>query len=124
MHRETKINGCIDKESIFSSLRLGVIDFSAVYQWRLLMGGRLIIIAGTKLMEWHLSPGNHVFDVFDTIPRILLQSLPRARPPQLRCHQPPVMYMYSFYVIFFVKPGSINFCCNISHCENPFKRIL
>ena len=33
---------------------------------------------------------NHVFDVFDTTPLILLQPLPRARPPQLRCHKPPV----------------------------------
>ena len=34
--------------------------------------------------------GNHVFDVFDTIPVIWIQPLPRARPHQLRCHQPPV----------------------------------
>ena len=32
-----------------------------------------------------VTPGNHVFDVFDTIP-LILQSLPRTR-----CHQPPVM---------------------------------
>ena len=31
--------------------------------------------------------GNHVFD---TIPPIPLQPLPRACPPQLKCHQPPV----------------------------------
>ncbi|CDQ75192.1 unnamed protein product [Oncorhynchus mykiss] len=42
-------------------------------------------------MEWHQAPGNQVFDVFDTIPLIPLQPLPRARPPQLRCHQPPVL---------------------------------
>ena len=34
---------------------------------------------------------NHVFDEFDTIPQIPLQPLPRARPPQLRCDQPPVV---------------------------------
>ena len=52
-------------------------------QWRLLRGGRLIILSG---MEWHQTPGNHVFDVFDTI---TLQQLLLARPPQLRCHQHP-----------------------------------
>ena len=34
--------------------------------------------------------GNHVSDVFDTIPLIPVQPLPRACPPPLRCHQPPV----------------------------------
>jgi hypothetical protein len=52
---------------------------------------RLIIMAGTEQIEWHQTPGNHVFDVFDTIPLIQLQSLPLARSPQLRCHQPPVI---------------------------------
>ena len=45
-------------------------------------------------MEWHQTPGNHgnhVFDVFDTIPLILLQSLERDGSSQLRCHQPPVV---------------------------------
>ena len=28
--------------------------------------------------------------VFDTVPLISFQPLPRAPPPQLRCHQPPV----------------------------------
>jgi hypothetical protein len=45
-------------------------------------------------MEWHQTPGNpgnHVFDVLETIPLILLQSLPQARSPQFRCHQPPVI---------------------------------
>ena len=32
-----------------------------------------------------------MFDVFDTIPLILLQPLPLAHPPQLRCDQPPVV---------------------------------
>jgi hypothetical protein len=31
-----------------------------------------------------------MFDVFDPIPLILLQPIPQASPPQLRCHQPPV----------------------------------
>ena len=56
------------------------------------MGERLIIMAGTVQMEWHHTPGNHVFDVFDTIPMIPLQSLPQACSPQLRCHQPPVLH--------------------------------
>uniref|UniRef100_A0A4W5LM42 LIM zinc-binding domain-containing protein n=1 Tax=Hucho hucho TaxID=62062 RepID=A0A4W5LM42_9TELE len=55
----------------------------------LLRGERLIIMAGTEQMEWHQTPGNHVFD---TIPLIRLQSLPQTRPPQLRCHQPPVIH--------------------------------
>ena len=46
-------------------------------------------------MESHKMPGNHVFDVFNTIPMISLQSLPQARPPQLRIHQPPVLQRYS-----------------------------
>jgi hypothetical protein len=36
-------------------------------------------MARTEQMEWHQTPGNHVFDVFDTIPLIPLQSLPQAR---------------------------------------------
>ena len=39
-------------------------------------------MAGTEQMEWHQTHGNHVFNVFDTIPPIPLQSLPRACPPQ------------------------------------------
>ena len=39
---------------------------------RLLRGGRLIIMAGTSQMEWNQAHGNHVFDVFDTIPLIPL----------------------------------------------------
>ena len=61
------------------------------WQWRLRSVERLMIIPGTEQMEWHQTPGNHVFDVFDTIPLIPLQSLPRARAPQLWCHQPPVL---------------------------------
>ena len=63
-------------------------------QWRLLRGGRLIITAGTERMECHQTPGNHgnhVIVVFNTVPLIPLQLLPRAHPPQLRCHQPPVV---------------------------------
>jgi hypothetical protein len=30
--------------------------------------------------------------VLHTIPLIPLQPLPQAHPPQLRCHQPPVLY--------------------------------
>ena len=63
-------------------------------QWRLVRGGRRIIMAGTEQMEWHQTHGNHVFDVFNTIPPFPLQPLPRARPPQFRCHQPPVIQIH------------------------------
>ena len=43
-----------------------------IKQWRLLRGGRHIIMARTAQMEWH------AFDEFDTLPLIPLQSLPRA----------------------------------------------
>ena len=62
-------------------------ETTRAHQWRLLRGGRLLIMAGTERMEWHQTHGNHVFDVLDAI---LLQPIPRARSPQLRCHQPPV----------------------------------
>jgi hypothetical protein len=32
---------------------------------------------------------------WNTIPLILLQPLPLARPPQLRCHQPPVTHTHT-----------------------------
>ena len=64
---------------------------------RLLSGGQLIIMAGMEQMEWYQTHGNHVFDICDTIPLIRLQTLPRARPPQLRCDQPPVIQIkYNF----------------------------
>jgi hypothetical protein len=50
-------------------------------------GGQLIIMARMEQMECHQTHGNHVFDT------ILLQPLPRACPPQLRCHQPPGIAM-------------------------------
>jgi hypothetical protein len=39
-----------------------------------LSGGRLIIMAGTEPMEWHQTH-QKLFEVLDTIPPILLQSL-------------------------------------------------
>jgi hypothetical protein len=36
------------------------------------------------------NPWKLVFEVFDTILLILLEPLPRARHPQLKCHQLPV----------------------------------
>jgi hypothetical protein len=51
-------------------------------------------MAGMEQMEWHQAHGNHVLDVSDTVPPIPLQLLLQARPPQLRCHQPPVVCMY------------------------------
>ena len=64
---------------------------SGVTHRRLLRGGRLIMMAGTERMEWHQTHGHHGNYVFDTIPPILLQPLPRVHPPQLRCHQPPAV---------------------------------
>ena len=61
-------------------------------------------MAGTEQMEWHQTPG-HV-DLSDTIPLILLQSLPPARSPQLKCHQPPVKYTtHPFHEINFDLPA-------------------
>ena len=34
-------------------------------------------------MEWHQTHGRQMFDVFDTIPPILLRPLPRAVLPKL-----------------------------------------
>ena len=48
-------------------------------------------MSGTEQMEWHQTPGNHVFDVFDSVLLIPLQSLPQARSTQLRYRQTPVM---------------------------------
>ena len=48
-------------------------------------------MAGMEQMEWDQTPGNHGNHVFDTIPLIPLQSFPRARAPQLRFHQTPVL---------------------------------
>ena len=60
-------------------------------QRKLPSGERLIIMPGMEQMEWHQTPGNHVFDVFNTIPLIPLQSLPQVCSSQLRGHQPPVL---------------------------------
>ena len=62
-----------------------------VIQWRLVRGGRLIIMSGMEQMEWCQTHGNLLFELFDSIPLIPLHPLPWARPPQLRCHQPPVI---------------------------------
>jgi hypothetical protein len=53
---------------------------------------------GTVQMEWHQTPRNHVIAVFDKILLIPLQPLPRARPPQLRCNQPPVI-SYAVFIL-------------------------
>lgn len=49
------------------------------------------MVAGAEQMEWHQAHRNHVFDGFDSIPLIPLQPLARACPPQLSCHQYPVV---------------------------------
>uniref|UniRef100_A0A8C7D9N7 Transmembrane 9 superfamily member n=1 Tax=Oncorhynchus kisutch TaxID=8019 RepID=A0A8C7D9N7_ONCKI len=54
---------------------------------------------------WNGSNGfkhNHV----DTVPPIPFQLLPRAPPPQLRCHQPPVKYS-----VFLFSPFSMLILC-------------
>ena len=43
--------------------------------------------------------------MFDTIP---LQQLPRASPPQLRCHKPPVQYTVLTQPTIF--PGTTYLC--------------
>ena len=79
-----------------------------IYTGGLLRGGRLIIMSGTEQMEWHQTHGNH-------IPR---QPLPWTHPPQLRCHQPPVicMIILHYLPIFEVSHGNIpwhnQFTCN------------
>jgi hypothetical protein len=52
---------------------------------------RMLSMTETEQMGWHETPGNHMFDPFDTIPLIPHQSFPRARSHQLRCHQLPVV---------------------------------
>jgi hypothetical protein len=80
-------------------------SYQYTHQWRLLRGVRLITMVVTARMEWHQtmlqlahsSPHlSHVNEnvflyVFYTIPPIPLQPLAQAPPPQLRCHQPPVI---------------------------------
>ena len=53
-------------------------------------------------MEWHQTPGNHVFDVFDSILQIPLQSLPRARSPHYGATNLLwyILYMYTFKCCF------------------------
>jgi hypothetical protein len=46
-------------------------------------------------MEYHQTHGSHVFYVVDTFPPIPLQPLPFACPPQLRCHQTPVLCTFT-----------------------------
>ena len=70
------------------NFREGVPNVWYTHQWRLLRGGRLIILSRTEQMGMHQTEENHVFDIFDSIP---LQPLPHAGPPQLRCHQPAVI---------------------------------
>ena len=46
-----------------------------------------VVMTGAEGVNWcHIHP-THGFQVFDTIPPVPLQSLPRARPPKLRSHQ-------------------------------------
>jgi hypothetical protein len=41
------------------------LDVLSTKKWRLLRGGRLIIMAGMVPMEWHQTHGNHGNHVFD-----------------------------------------------------------
>ena len=62
---------------------------------------------------------NNVFDVFDTIPLILLQPLPGACPPKLRCHQPPVVCLQgiqgSGYVSFLFMYSPFRYWLRFGH---------
>ena len=80
---------------------LGGILRGHLQQWRLLRGGRLIIMPGLEQMEWHQTHGNYVLYVFDTVPLIPLQPLPQARSPQLRCCQPPVIYCPKCFIVSY-----------------------
>lgn len=66
--------------------------YMALVQWRLRRGGRLIIMSGTERME--SNTWKPCVYVWDTIPPIPLQSLPRISSPQLGCHQPTVLYTH------------------------------
>ena len=61
-----------------------------------------MIMSGTEQMEWN---GNHVFD---TMPLIPLQSLPRARPPQMKV-PPTSCGIYNYYHTHCVS------VCQVSH---------
>ena len=66
---------------------------------------------------------NHVFDVFDTVPLILLQPLPRACPPQLRFHQSPVSYI-SFSSPSLFHCFSLYTSIPLSHVSLSFQKSL
>jgi hypothetical protein len=53
-------------------------------------------------MEWHQTPEDHVFYVFDTIPLILLQSLPQACPPAVSSLCPLSLYpgIFVYFVLY------------------------
>jgi hypothetical protein len=46
-------------------------------------------MAGTEQTEWHQTPGNHLFDVFDTIPLIITTS--PFSSIKVQHHQPPML---------------------------------
>ena len=72
-------------EAIHVPLRLEWFPLPlCVGQWRLLRGGRLILMAAMESMERYQTHGNHgnqVFDVFDTIPSTPFQPLLWAALP-------------------------------------------
>ena len=65
---------------LFYKMGLAYSNFSAIFIWNSLQYLQYTAVEAdegrTPQMEWHQTPGNHVFDVFDTIPLIPLQSLP------------------------------------------------
>uniref|UniRef100_A0A8C7N2H8 Very-long-chain (3R)-3-hydroxyacyl-CoA dehydratase n=1 Tax=Oncorhynchus kisutch TaxID=8019 RepID=A0A8C7N2H8_ONCKI len=64
-----------------------------------------MIMSGTEQMEWNGNHGNHVFD---TMPLIPLQSLPRACPPQMKV-PPTSCGIYNYYHTHCVS------VCQVSH---------
>uniref|UniRef100_A0A8C8FJ31 Uncharacterized protein n=1 Tax=Oncorhynchus tshawytscha TaxID=74940 RepID=A0A8C8FJ31_ONCTS len=74
----------------------------------------------------HLEMSFMCFDEFDTIP---LQTLPQTRPPQLRCHQPPVAPMYLTVTVcgYTCRPMKRctrnDCCCSYLPCWQPDGKI-
>jgi hypothetical protein len=69
--------------------------------WMLLKGERAHNNNNNSWNRVNGTASNHVFDVLDTVPLTPFQPLVRAHPPQLRCHQSPVISEYFYFFIFF-----------------------
>ena len=76
---------------MFDQLNMYVTEWYLMLTSQEASEGRMAHNNGLEQSKWN---GNHVFDVFDTIPLVLLQLLPQARSPQLMSPRPPVVNMY------------------------------